>query len=102
MPGDLSNPETSPFDVGRYESRYEPGANTFESGTPDLEGVLQAYASQELGKRLDKERMRDLILHLDSKGYLHRNWGDESFREEVSKFLKTLSKARKVARKWLT
>jgi len=100
MPGDLSDPtQLYPF---HYDPRYEPGKNTFEPGSPNLEGYLQDIAFQVLGRGLDKDRMSELIAYLEGKGFLHRNWGDESFRNEVIKYLNKIKYAGKVARKWLT
>jgi hypothetical protein len=99
MPGDLRDQEQSiPY---HYDSRYEPGLNTFESGSPEIKKELQKIVLEK-GIVLSPERMDDLILYLDEKGKLGLNRGDEPFRDEVFKYLDKITKARKVASKWLT
>lgn len=100
MPGELQDPtQLYPF---HYEKRYEPGTQPFYSLPADLNQMLQDVAQQVLGYKLDRAGLQDLTEHLGNKGLLHRNWGDESVRSEVEKYLKKLQSAKKVARKWLT
>ena len=100
MPGDLRDPEQLfPY---YYDSRYEPGTNPFEPGSFDLDGYLQDLSAEITGRRLSPEGMSKLMNHLQQKSLLHRNPGDEGFREEVVRYLKGLKMGRKVALKWLT
>ena len=100
MPGDLKDPEQMfPF---YYDSRYCEAPNPFEPGPKNMDGYLQSISNEELGRKLNTEELDDLKRNLDSKGFFHRNPGEESFRCEVCKQIKRLAMARKVARKWPT
>ena len=99
MPGDLKDPEQSiPY---YYENRFDEGSNPFSPGAPDMDGYLQSIAEQCRGVKLSPGKISELKEILDSKGYFSRNPGDETFRSEVSRQVKRLMMARKVAQKWL-
>lgn len=96
MPGDLRDPEQwMPF---HYDDRYEPGTNKLEPQLEPLDNFIQRIAQEVLGYKLDKETLVRVKRHLDDKGFLHRNWGDQAFHDEVSKYLRNLMTVRKVAR----
>jgi hypothetical protein len=103
MPGELSDPtQLFPY---HYDTRYAPGTNQFEPGSPDFDGYLQSIASPCIGRKLNPEELSALKEYLDSKGFLNRNPGDQAFREKVECYLSKLKKLRaskKVARRWLT
>lgn len=97
MPGDLNDPEQwLPF---YHDRHYDPGPNQFEPKIERLDNFLQSISVEVMGLKLDKAGMAKLKRHLDSKGFLYRNWGDPSFHDEAAKFMKTLALARKVARR---
>ena len=99
MPGDLKDPEQSiPF---YYENRYDEGANPFNPGSPDMDGYLQSIAQECRNIKLSPEKMEDLKEILAEKGFFHRNPGSDDFRSEVSRQVKRLMMARKVAHRWL-
>jgi hypothetical protein len=99
MPGDLKDPEQSiPY---YYENRYDEAPNPFSPGAPDMDGYLRSIAEQCRGVRLSPGKLDELKEILVSKGYFHRNPGDETFRSEVSRQVKRLMMARKVAQRWL-
>lgn len=96
MPGDLNDQEQwLPF---HHDRHYNPGPNQFEPGAPNLNGYLQGIAAELTGVRLNGDNLLKLKRHLEGKGFLHRHWGDEPFRNEVCKFIKKIVSARKVAR----
>lgn len=98
MPGDLRDQEqTYPF---YYDNKYDPGTNPFEPGSPNLEGYIKSVV-EEKGIILSPEKLKDLMAHLQDKGFLHRNPGDESFRNEIFKYLDKIQKAKKVASRWV-
>lgn len=99
MPGDLRDPEQLfPF---HYDSRYSETPNPTLFDSDDISVYLQAISEQEIGKRLNPEKLSALKRHLESKGLFHRNPGDEPFRCEVQKFVQRLAMARKVVQKCL-
>jgi hypothetical protein len=99
MPGDLRDQEQSvPF---YYDNKYDRGTNPFEPGVDNLRKYLETVVLEK-NVTLSKEKMDDLIGHLKSKGFMCRNPGDESFRNEVLKYIDNIKKAKKVARRWLT
>jgi len=98
MPGDLRDPTQSvPY---HYDPKYDRGANPFEPGATNLENYLQTVVL-ERGVKLSPERMGDLVHHMIAKGFLHRNPGDESFRNEIFKYLDNIKKAKKIASMWV-
>ena len=98
MPGDLKDPEQSiPY---YYENRFDEAPNPFSPGAPNMDGYLQSIAEECQCVKLSPEKLEDLKEKLVEKGFFHRNPGDESFRSEVSRQVKRLMMARKVARKW--
>lgn len=96
MPLELSNPEGwFPY---HYDPRYEhtrPGNPSI--GIAGLEDYLQGMSTEVTGRPLSKEGLIVLMNHLDSKGLLYMNKGDEIFRDEVIRYLKRLKMAKKVA-----
>jgi len=99
MPGDLSNPEQSiPY---HYDKKLEPGSNPFEPSADNLGRYIQTVAL-ERNVSLSPEKLNDLVGYLKDKGFLCRNPGDESFRNEIFKYLDNIKKAGRVASKWLT
>lgn len=97
MPGDLRDPEQwMPF---HYDERYEPGTNVLRPQLEPVESFIQAIAVDVLGDKLDKDSLDKVMKHLDAKGYLHRHWGDQDFHDEVTKYVKKISMARKVAKR---
>ncbi len=99
MPGELSDPEQSiPY---HYDKRYDEAPNPFNPGALNMDGYLQSIAEQCQCVKLSPETLEKLKERLDSKGYFSRNPGDETFRSEVSRQVKRLMMARKVARRWL-
>jgi hypothetical protein len=100
MPGELSDPtQLFPF---HYDKRYDTGKEPFPDTMPDLDEYLQSISAEMTGRQLNRSGMRGLKLYLDGKGMLCRNMGDESFRDEVKKYLKALVMGKKVANRWLT
>lgn len=100
MPGDLKDPEQSiPY---YYDNRFDRAPNPFLPGTPNMDGYLQSIAEQSRGIKLSPGKMGELKEILDSKGLFCRNPGDETFRSEVSRQVKRLMMARKVAQKSLS
>jgi len=100
MPGELSDPtQLFPF---YYEPRYEPGTNPFPTGPFNLNSYIQNIAPGILGRRLNYKEMLELFAHLDKKGLLNRNPGDEEFVREMETYLNSISMSRKVACKWLS
>ena len=97
MPGDLKDPEQG--NPWYYDPRYEEPRNPFEPGAPDVNGYLQSISIDTIGVRLSPEKMDDLKRNLEDKGYFHRNMGDESFRKEVVRQLKTIKMARRMVQK---
>lgn len=99
MPGELSDPtQLYPY---HYDRRYEPGKNPFPALWPDIKSRVQDIAREITGKSLDDMDMARVIEHLEYTGFIHRNWGDESFRDKVEQYIKKLNTAKKVAKKWL-
>ena len=97
MPGDLRDPEQSiPY---HYDPRYDEAPNPFEPGATDVNGYLQSISLQTTGVRLSPEKLDDLKIGLESKGYFHRNIGDESFRNEVVRQIKNLKMAKRMVLK---
>lgn len=95
MPGDLRDPEqTFPF---YYDPRYREAPNPFEPGAFNIDEYLQSIVEETIGKRLSPDKLKDLKIYLEDKGFFHRNLGDESFREEVHKRIKRHAMARKIA-----
>jgi len=70
-------------------------------GAQNMDGYLQSIAEQNRGVKLSPEKLEELKEYLDGKGLFCRNPGDESFRSEVSRQVKRLMMARKVAQRWL-
>ena len=100
MPGDLSDQRfLFPF---HYEPLYEPGRNPFEGGLQNLEGYLQGIVKSVRGYGMAKDELQNLKDHLDKKGMLNRNPGDEAFRNEVIAYLRMLKSAKKVAARCLS
>ncbi len=100
MPGDLKDPEQSiPY---YYDNRFDQAPNPFMPGAQDMDGYLQSIAEECRGVKLSPGKLDDLKEILDRKGLFCRNPGDETFRSEVSRQVKRLMMARKVAHKWLT
>lgn len=99
MPGDLKDPEQSiPY---YYDNRFDMSPNPFLPGAPNMDGYLQSIAEQCRSVKLSPEKLEELKETLDEKGLFNRNPGDETFRSEVSRQVKRLMMARKVARRWL-
>ena len=99
MPGDLKDPEQSiPY---YYDQRFDRAPNPFLPGAPNIDGYLQSIAEQNRGVKLSPAKLDELKEILDNKGFFCRNPGDETFRSEVSRQVKRLMMARKVARRWL-
>lgn len=97
MPGDLNDHEQwLPF---HHDRHYDPAPNQFAPKIEPIDNYLQSISMEVAGKKLNKSGIEKLKQHLDSKGFLYRNWGSQEFHDEVAKFLKTLSLARKVARR---
>jgi hypothetical protein len=101
MPGDLQDPtQIFPF---HNESRYEPGTNTFEPCTPiaGLNRLLQNLAGPIIGRQLGTRELLLVKTGLEDKGFLHRNWGDEAFRNEAEKQIKSIAMSQRMTGKWL-
>jgi hypothetical protein len=99
MPHDLRDPEgLFPY---HYDERYEKGTNTFEPGSPDVDGYIQTLVFQACGRKLCPELMQELKDMLKDKGFMHQNPGDEPFQKAVVDYVKNLKTARKIARKVL-
>jgi len=97
MPGDLRNPENMfPY---HYESLYEPGTNSLEPREMDIDKYLQQIAMEVRGHKLSPSEMENLMDKLTMKGMIHRNPGDDSYRELVKETVKTFRSARRVARR---
>lgn len=100
MPGELSDPTQSvPY---HYDRRYEPSSNPANWGFNELDSFLNNLSGQVLGRPLTENEMRSLKESLEEKGFLHRNFGDESFKNRVLTYLNKMKSARKVASAWLT
>lgn len=100
MPGELRNPEfLFPY---HYDSRYEPGSNTFDTRPLNIDQILQALARSVSGSPLNKQEMAEARAYLESKDLLNRTPGDEEVQNTIVKFLKQKNSARKVASLWLT
>ena len=95
MPGDLSNPEFTPW---HYDPRYEPGSNVFESRPLSIEQILQAVSRSERGCPLTKNQMADSQAFLRSKNMLNRNPGDQEVQETIRKYFLSMNSSQKVAR----
>ncbi len=99
MPGELSDPEQSiPY---HYDNRYDKSPNPFVPGVENMDGYLQSIAEQEKGVKLCPDKLDELKEKLDGKGLFSQNPGDDRFRSEVSRQVKRLMMARKVAQRWL-
>ena len=97
MPGDLSNPEFTPW---HYDSKYDPGTGGDMSRPQSIEQVLQSISRSESGSPLTKEQLAEAQAYLLKKNMLTRNPGDQDVQETIRKYLQ--AKARKVASRWLT
>jgi len=101
MPGDLQDPtQMFPFHNNKV---YEPGGNTFESGSPvpELNRMLQNLAGTSIGRRLSQSELEAFKNSLETTGHLHRQWGDESVQNEIIRLVKSISQSKKVAAQWL-
>jgi len=95
MPGDLRDPEQSqPF---YYDQKYEHTQRPFSENS-DINVFLKAIAS-DLGLYLDGRQLNLVKEQLEKKNCLYKNFGDESFRQDVIKIIKNFDMAGKVARK---
>lgn len=100
MPGDLDDKEQwQPF---HHDKLYEPGRNTFEPGSNELECYLQGLAREVDGRSLSRDDLKELCRKLDERGFLGRPWGDESFRDEVLDILNKMKLVRKMVSKCQT
>ena len=99
MPGDLSNPEFTPW---HYDPKYEPGSNVYDSRPLSIEQILQAFSRSERGRPLTKEQMADAQAYLLSKNMLNRNPGDQDVQEAIRRYLQAKKQAQKVASKWIS
>jgi len=99
MPGDLSNPEFTPW---HYDPRYEPGTNIFETRPLNIEQILQGMSRSIRGCPLSKEGMAEAQAFLKSKKLLTRNPGDQEVQEAIQGYFQSKKSARKVAGLWLT
>jgi hypothetical protein len=98
MPGDLSNPDfLFPF---YYDQRYDPGTNPVDSRPQHLNSTIQSIAQSVLGRPLSKEDLKTVFDHVDTQKLLQRNPGDPELLKCVEVFLKKLTSAKKVAKKW--
>jgi hypothetical protein len=95
MPGDLSNPEFTPW---HYDSKYDPGTGGDNSRPLSIDQILQAVSRSECGGPLTKEQLAEAHAYLRGKNMLNRVPGDQEVQETIQKYFK----ARKVASKWLT
>ena len=94
MPGDLRDPEqTFPF---YYDSRYEHERRPMPE-VSDLSQYVQSVCFDILGHKLNDNTFEDLMADLDSKGILHRNMGDPSFRKVIEEFFKKQVMAKRIA-----
>jgi len=99
MPGDLSNPEFTPW---HYDPRYEPGSNVFETRPLNIEQIIQGLSKSIRGCPCSKEDMAETQAFLKGKRLLTRNPGDQEVQEAIQGYFKSMTSARKVARLWLT
>jgi len=98
MPGELGDvTQNFPF---YYDRLYDPGGNTFEERLPDVDDNIQKIVIEILGAPLGKEKLDTMRNLLGEKGFLHTNRGDESFKQEIVKCLKTMTSAMRVVRKY--
>jgi hypothetical protein len=95
MPEDLTKQEG--MFPGNYDSLFIKHDNQFEPGASNFDGYLQAIARETLGTTISPEKLDSVKSELDTKGFLNRNPGDQSFRDEVIKILNKIKLARKVA-----
>lgn len=99
MPGDLKDPEQLiPY---HYDPKYDQVPGTNNPVPSDIDHYIQSIICENLGVRLSPEKLDLLIDHLSDKGFLNRNPGDETFRNEVIKQTKRIAMARRVARRCL-
>lgn len=97
MPGDLSNPEMLfPY---HYDKRYEHKPRPLELMYPGPDLYIQDIAEEIINRPLSRNEMNRIKEYLDEKGYLYRNWGDQEFRDKITKILNKIKLARKVAEK---
>jgi len=99
MPGDLRDPEQ--FQPYHYDNRYDEAPNPFTPGASNMNGYLQSIALECGSGKLSPKKLDELKGALDSKGFFHQNPGSETFRSEVTRQVKRLMMARKVAHRWL-
>ena len=100
MPGDLRDPEQ--FAPWHHDELYEHKPDPMKGAPVDVNSYIQDVAEETLGHLLNKDDLKRVTDHVIDSGYIHRNWGDPSFRKEVAKFLRKLMSARKVARRCQT
>lgn len=99
MPGDLKDPEQ--FAPYHYDERFTEDPSIFDQQASNLNVYLQSIADEYLGRRLNSGELKTLISILDERGFLHRNPGEEGFKEEVKKQLKNRVMAKKVVSRCL-
>jgi len=98
MPGELG--DVTQFYPYRYERRYEPGTNPFPDMPPDIEERIQSISERCFKRKLSPQQIEKIEDKLADKGYLHRNFGDEDFENEVRKSIKMLISAIHIVRKY--
>jgi hypothetical protein len=94
MPADLKDPEG--FQPFYYDKRYDDPKGPFDAESINIDEYLQSIAIEELGTRLNKEKMESLKRIMEYKGFFHRNIGDESFRNEMKNQIRILKLARRI------
>lgn len=100
MPGDLRDPEASPW-AGHHEELFNRGDIPY-LGPLDLNNIIQAAARSILGHPLSKDGIRDVLNDLKIKKLDFRTPGDQEVQEAVKNYIQIKYKSRKVASKWLT
>jgi len=100
MPGDLRDPESSPWPY-HHDNRYDGGADT-HLGPVDLKYIIQSTARSELGHPLSREGVMEAIRYLESEKLDYLSPGDQKVQEAIKNYIQIINKKRKVATKWLT
>jgi len=100
MPGDLRDPEQ--FHPWHHDDLYQHKPDPMKGTPVEVEFYIQDVSEQTIGQKLPKGDLQRVVDYLLDTGLIHRNWGDPGFRNEVTKYLKKLMSARKVARRCLT
>lgn len=101
MPGDLRDPtQMFPF---HYDDRYNRTLHPLEmGGGASMDGIIQSIAEEIVGHPLGPDDLLLVHQHLNEKGMMSMNPGDQQFMEAVRRIISDRLLSKKVARKWLT